>query len=72
LCFIGTKGIKSISSEKFTPLKVFDMASIYKGYIDSFVPTATGIIAILVFYDIEKILYDLNHLQTIYLLHYIR
>jgi hypothetical protein len=41
---IGTKGIKSISSEKFTPLKVFDMASIYKGYIDSFVPTATGII----------------------------
>jgi hypothetical protein len=27
ICFIGTKGIKSISSEKFTPLKVFDMAS---------------------------------------------
>jgi hypothetical protein len=46
ICFIGTKGIKSISSEKFTPLKVFDMASIYKGYIDSFVPTTTGIIAI--------------------------
>lgn len=46
ICFIGTKGIKSISTEKFTPLYVFDMASVYKGYIDSFVPTATGIVAI--------------------------
>lgn len=46
VCFIGTKGIKSISSSRFTPTGVYEMSSLYKGYIDSFVATEDGIIAI--------------------------
>ena len=46
ICFIGTKGIKSILTQKFNPLEAFDMTTVYKGYIDSFVPTSTGVVAI--------------------------
>jgi hypothetical protein len=29
ICFIGTKGIKSISSSKFTPTGVYELSSLY-------------------------------------------
>lgn len=46
ICFIGTKGIKSITSSKFTPTGVYELSSLYKGYINSFVATEDGIVAV--------------------------
>jgi hypothetical protein len=46
VCFIGTKGIKSIQSSKFTPTGVYEISSLYKGYINSYVATEDGIVAI--------------------------
>ena len=46
ICFIGTKGIKSITSSKFTPTGVYELSSLYKGYINSFIATEDGIVAV--------------------------